>query len=176
RLAWVEENALNASHPYTPYLDSHVKPSFGTIAGPNGSTLHYRMLSPSRVPGKRYPVYFYVYGGPHGQQVTDGWYGALPLHEALVDRGWIVFTIDNRGTNRRGTKFENAVYRTMGDAEVEDQLAGVDWLKKQSFVDPSKIAVQGWSYGGYMTMKLLWEAAAGVAAGAAVAAVTALGL
>ncbi|MFL6761711.1 MAG: DPP IV N-terminal domain-containing protein [Sphingomicrobium sp.] len=172
RIAWVEQNALNASHPYAPYLDSHVVPTFGSIAGPDGSKLYYRMLSPVRQPGKRYPVYLYVYGGPHGQQVTDGWYGALPLHEALVDRGWIVFTIDNRGTNRRGTKFENAVYRTMGDAEVEDQLAGVDWLKKQSFVDPSKIAVQGWSYGGYMTLKLLEKAPGVFAAGAAVAPVT----
>lgn len=172
RLAWVEENALNASHPYAPYLDSHVLPAFGSISGPGGSKLYYRMLSPPRVPGRRYPVYLYVYGGPHGQQVTDAWYGQLPLHEALVDKGWIVFTIDNRGTNRRGTKFENAVYRSMGDAEVQDQLAGVEWLKKQPFVDPSKIAVQGWSYGGYMTLKLLEKAPGVFAAGVAVAPVT----
>jgi dipeptidyl-peptidase-4 len=173
RLAWVEENALNASHPYAPYLDSHAKPTFGSITGPDGSKLYYRMLSPARVPGKKYPVYFYVYGGPHGQQVTDGWYGQLPLHEALVDKGWIVFTIDNRGTNRRGTKFESAVYRSMGEAEVQDQLAGVEWLKRQSFVDPTKIAVQGWSYGGYMTLKLLEKAPPHTfAAGVAVAPVT----
>jgi dipeptidyl-peptidase-4 len=172
RIAWVQENALNASHPYAPYLDSHVKPTFGSIAGPDGSKLYYRMLSPPRVPGMRYPVYLYVYGGPHGQQVTDAWYSALPLHEALVDKGWIVFTIDNRGTNRRGTRFENAVYRSMGDAEVQDQLAGVEWLKKQAFVDPKKIAVQGWSYGGYMTLKLLEKAPGTFAAGVAVAPVT----
>jgi dipeptidyl-peptidase-4 len=172
RLAWVEENALNASHPYAPYLNSHVVPSFGSIAGPDGSKLYYRMLSPKLEPGKRYPVYLYVYGGPHGQQVTDAWYGALPLHEALVDKGWIVFTIDNRGTNRRGTKFESAVYRKMGDAEVEDQLAGVEWLRKQPFIDPKKIAVQGWSYGGYMTLKLLEKAPGVFAAGVSVAPVT----
>jgi dipeptidyl-peptidase 4 len=173
RLAWIEENALNASHPYAPYLDSHVKPTFGSIAGPDGSKLYYRMLSPPRVPGKKYPVYLYVYGGPHGQQVTDAWYGQLPLHEAMVDRGWIVFTIDNRGTNRRGTRFENAIYHSMGDAEVQDQLAGVEWLKRQPFVDPTKIAVQGWSYGGYMTLKLLEKAPPGTfAAGVAVAPVT----
>ena len=172
RLAWVEENALNASHPYTPYLDSHVLPTFGSIIGPDGSKLYYRMLSPKRVPGKRYPVYLYFYGGPHGQQVTDAWYGQLPLHEALVDKGWIVFTIDNRGTNRRGTSFENAVYRSMGEAEVQDQLAGVEWLKKQPFVNPQKIAVQGWSYGGYMTLKLLEKAPGVFAAGVAVAPVT----
>jgi dipeptidyl-peptidase-4 len=172
RLAWVEENALNSSHPYAPYLDSHVLPTFGGIAGPDGTKLYYRMLSPKLEAGKRYPVYLYVYGGPHGQQVTDAWYGQLPLHEALVDKGWIVFTIDNRGTNRRGTKFENAVYRKMGDVEVEDQLAGVEWLKKQPFVDPKKIAIQGWSYGGYMTLKLLEKAPGVFEAGVAVAPVT----
>jgi dipeptidyl-peptidase-4 len=172
RVAWVEQNALNASHPYAPYLDSHVLPIFGSITGPDGSKLYYRMLSPPRVPGKRYPVYLYVYGGPHGQQVTDAWYSALPLHEALVDKGWIVFTIDNRGTNRRGIKFESAVYRSMGDAEVEDQLAGIQWLTRQPFVDPNKIAVQGWSYGGYMTLKLLEKAPGIFAAGVAVAPVT----
>jgi dipeptidyl-peptidase-4 len=172
RLAWVEENVLNASHPYAPYLDSHVLPIFGSITGPDGSKLYYRMLSPPRVPGKRYPVYLYVYGGPHGQQVTDAWYGQLPLHEALVDKGWIVFTIDNRGTNRRGTKFESAVYRSMGDPEVEDQLAGLQWLTRQPFVDVNRIAVQGWSYGGYMTLKLLEKAPGVFAAGVAVAPVT----
>ena len=172
RLAWVQENALNASHPYAPYLDSHVQPTFGTITGPDGSKLHYRMLSPAREAGKRYPVYLYVYGGPHGQQVTDEWYKAFPQHQAMVDKGWIVFTIDNRGTNRRGTKFEGAVYRSMGDAEVADQLAGVEWLKRQSFVDPKKVAVQGWSYGGYMTLKLLEKAPGVFAAGVAVAPVT----
>jgi dipeptidyl-peptidase-4 len=173
RLAWIEENRLDASHPYAAYLDSHVKPVFGTIAGPDGSALHYRMLTPPLAPGKRYPVFFYVYGGPHGQQVTDGWYGQLPLHEYLVDRGWIVFTIDNRGTNRRGTRFEGALYHAMGGVEVEDQLAGVAWLKNQPFVEPSKVAVMGWSYGGYMTLKLLEKAPPHTfAAGVAVAPVT----
>jgi len=172
RLAWVEENRLGPDHPYGAYLDSHVKPVFGTLAGPDGSTLHYRMLTPRLEPGKHYPVFFFVYGGPHGQQVTDAWYGQLPLHQYLVDQGWIVFTVDNRGTNRRGTKFENAIYHAMGGAEVEDQLAGVEWLKRQPFVDPSKLAVMGWSYGGYMTLKLLEKAPGTFAAGVAVAPVT----
>jgi dipeptidyl-peptidase-4 len=173
RLAWIEENKLDASHPYAPYLDSHVVPVFGTIRGPDGSELHYRMLSPPRVPGKRYPVFVNVYGGPHGALVSHAWYRDLPLQEYLVDQGWIVFSLDNRGTNRRGTKFENAIYHKMGAAEVEDQLAGIDWLKHQEFVDPSKIAVMGWSYGGYMTLKLLEKAPPHTfAAGAAVAPVT----
>jgi len=172
RLAWVEENSLNAAHPYSPYLDSHVRPTFGTVTAADGTALHYRMLSPPRRPGKRHPVFFFVYGGPHGQQVTNDWYKALPLHQAMVDKGWIVFTIDNRGTNRRGTKFETAIYRSLGDAEVKDQLAGLEWLKRQPFVDPSKVAVMGWSYGGYMTLKLLEKAPGAFAAGVAVAPVT----
>ncbi len=172
RLAWVEQNALNATHPYAAYLDSHVQPTFGILTGPDGSKLYYRMLAPGIEPAKRYPVFLFVYGGPHGQQVTDAWYKQFPLHQALVDRGWIVFTLDNRGTNRRGTKFESAVYRSMGDTEVKDQLAGVEWLKRQPFVDPDKIAVQGWSYGGYMTLKLLEKAPGVFAAGVAVAPVT----
>lgn len=172
RLAWIEPNALDSSHPYAPFLDGHVVPTFGTIRGPDGTELHYRMHSPPRVPGRRYPVFLFVYGGPHGQQVTRAWYRSVPLHQALVDRGWIVFTLDNRGTNRRGTKFENAVYRAMGAAEVEDQLAGLDWLKRQDFVDPDKVAVMGWSYGGYMTLKLLQKAPGAFAAGVAVAPVT----
>jgi dipeptidyl-peptidase-4 len=172
RLAWIEENALNASHPYAPYLDSHVVPTFGTIRGPDGSELHYKLLSPPRLPGKRYPVFLWVYGGPHGQTVLRGWYPDFPLHQALVDQGWIVFSLDNRGTPRRGTKFENAVYRAMGAAEVADQLAGLAWLKQQDFVDPKRIASMGWSYGGYMTLKLLEKAPGAFAAGVAVAPVT----
>jgi dipeptidyl-peptidase-4 len=172
RLAWIEENRLGPDHPYAPYLDAHIQPVFGTIRGPDGSALHYRMLSPPREPGKRYPVFFYVYGGPHGQQVTRAWYGALPLHEYLAQHGWIVFTIDNRGTNRRGVAFERGIYHAAGTVEVEDQLAGVAWLKAQPFVDPKKIAVMGWSYGGYMTLRLLEKAPGVFAAGAAVAPVT----
>jgi dipeptidyl-peptidase 4 len=130
------------------------------------------MLSPPREPGKRYPVFVSVYGGPHGQRVTRAWGRDLPLHQYLVDQGWIVFMLDNRGTNRRGTKFENAIYHAMGGAEVDDQLAGVEWLKRQDFVDPQQVAVMGWSYGGYMTLKLLARAPGAFAAGVAVAPVT----
>ena len=173
RLAWIEENRVDRSHPYAPYLDSHLAPVFGTIRGPDGSDLHYRMILPERVPGRRYPVFVYVYGGPHGALVNRGWDRNLPLQQYLADQGWVVFALDNRGTNKRGTKFESAIYRTMGDAEVADQLAGVEWLKRQDFVDPSKVSVMGWSYGGYMTLKLLGKAPPHTfAAGVAVAPVT----
>jgi dipeptidyl-peptidase-4 len=172
RLAWIEENRLGPDHPYAPYLDSHVAPVFGTIKGPDGSDLHYRIMTPPLVPGKRYPVFLYVYGGPHGQRVTRDWWRDQPLQQYLVDQGWVVFSLDNRGTNRRGVKFESGIYHAAGGVEVEDQLAGVDWLKRQPFVDPSKVAVMGWSYGGYMTLRLLEKAPGVFAAGAAVAPVT----
>ena len=173
RLAWIEENRVDAAHPYAPYLGSHVTPVFGTVRGPDGSDLHYRMISPERVPGRRYPVFVYVYGGPHGALVKKAWDRNLALQQYLADQGWVVFALDNRGTDGRGTKFENAIYRAMGDAEVADQLAGVEWLKRQDFVDPSKVSVMGWSYGGYMTLKLLEKAPPHTfAAGVAVAPVT----
>ena len=160
RLAWIEENGLDADHPYTPYLAGHATPTFGTVRASDGTELHYSILSPPREPGRRYPVFVEVYGGPGaGRQVKRGWTSAR--HQYLVDRGWIVFSLDNRGSPDRGKAFEDALYRAMGDVEVEDQLAGVEWLRRQDFVDPEKIAVYGWSYGGYMVLRLL-EAAPGV--------------
>jgi dipeptidyl-peptidase-4 len=170
RLTWVEENKLDASHPYYPYLASHQLPKFGTIKGPDGTTLYWRMVTPPLEPGKRYPVLFEHYGGPHSQQVTKGWGGAL--EQAQVDQGYIVFEIDNRGSSNRGVEFEKAIYRAMGSVEVEDQKAGALYLKTLPFVDPDKIAIDGWSYGGYMTLKML-EADPGLyAAGIAGAPVT----
>nr|WP_166175511.1 S9 family peptidase [Altererythrobacter segetis] len=169
QLAWVEENRLDAKHPYAPYMASHRLPQFGTIKGPDGTPLHWRMVTPPLVPGKRYPVFFSHYGGPHSQDVTRAWGGAL--EQAIVDKGFIFFEIDNRGTSNRGVDFEKAIYRAMGGPEVADQKAGAEYLKTLDFVDPRKIAIFGWSYGGYMTMKQL-EADPGLyAAGIAVAPV-----
>ena len=162
---------MGPDHPYGPYLDSHVEPVFGTIPGPAGE-LHYRIFSPPRQPGKRHPVFVHVYAGPHGQLVKRDWSRDMPLYQHLVDRGWVVFTLDGRGTNRRGTRFESAIHHAMGGAEVEDQLAGLAWLKQRDDVDPARIAVMGWSYGGYMTLKLLEQAPGAFAAGVAVAPVT----
>jgi dipeptidyl-peptidase-4 len=170
RLAWIEENAIDADHPYAPFVASHRPAQFGTIEGPDGTTLHWRMVTPELEPGKRYPVFFEHYGGPHSQSVTRGWRGALV--QAIVDKGYIFFEIDNRGSENRGVEFEKAIYRAMGGPEVEDQRAGAEYLKTLDFVDPDKIAIYGWSYGGYMTLKQL-EADQGLyAAGIAGAPVT----
>jgi dipeptidyl-peptidase-4 len=171
RIAWIEENRLDASHPYARYLASHVAPVFGTIRAADGSELHYKMLSPPREPGRRYPVFVQVYGGPGaGRQVTRTW--GSPIQQYLVDRGYIVFSIDGRGSPDRGKAFEDAIYHAMGTVEVQDQLAGVNWLRGQDYVDPEHISVYGWSYGGYMTVKLLEAAPGTFAAGIAGAPVT----
>ena len=170
RLAWIEENKLDASHPYAPYLDSHETPVFGTLKAANGVDIPYKMLSPKREPGKRYPVLVQVYAGPSGGQVTRGW--TNPLHQYLVDKGWIVFSVDGRGTPRRGREFADALYLGLGSVEVEDQLAGLNWLKRQDFIDPERIGVYGWSYGGYMVLKLLESAPGAYAAGVSGAPVT----
>ncbi|AOL23292.1 dipeptidyl-peptidase-4 [Erythrobacter litoralis] len=153
RITWIEENALDADHPYTPFLLSHVMPEYGTIPAEDGTELHYMMLRPEMEPGKRYPVFYYHYSGPGPQLVNKGWTGALA--QAVVDRGYIWFALDNRGSANRGVDFEQPIYRAMGGVEVRDQKAGAEWLKSRSFVNPDKIAIYGWSYGGYMTIKQL---------------------
>ena len=171
RQMWIEENAVSGKHPYAPFMAAHVKPEFGTLRAVDGQVLHYKLLKPALVAGQKAPVFVQVYGGPGaGRQVTGGWGGALQQY--LVQQGWIVFSIDGRGTPDRGKAFEDPIYRAMSGVEVDDQLAGVNWLKKQDFVDPERIAVYGWSYGGYMTLRLLQRAPGVFAAGVSGAPVT----
>ena len=153
QVAWIEENAVTGAHPYAPFLPSHVTPEYGTIAAEDGTPLHWMMIKPTMEPGKRYPVFFSHYGGPGPQMVTKGWGGALA--QSIVDKGYIYFVLDNRGSANRGVDFEQPLYRAMGGAEVRDQKAGAEFLKSLDFVDPAKVAIYGWSYGGYMTLKQL---------------------
>ena len=170
RVAWIEENKVEGEHPYAPFLAGHVTPEYGTIAAEDGTPLHWMMLKPKMEQGKRYPVFFQHYGGPGPQTVTKGWGGALA--QAVVDKGYIFFQLDNRGSANRGVDFEQPIYHAMGGVEVRDQKAGAAFLKSLDFVDPAKIATYGWSYGGYMTLKML-EADPGLyAAGIAGAPVT----
>lgn len=170
RIAWLEENAVAGKHPYAPYLAGHAQTRFGTLRAADGSELHWEMIAPPLAPGKRYPVFFDHYGGPHNQGVTKGWQGALP--QAIVDRGYIYFKLDNRGSANRGVAFEKQIWRAMGSVEVADQKAGADYLKTLAFVDPARIATFGWSYGGYMTLMMLARDPGAYAAGIAVAPVT----
>jgi dipeptidyl-peptidase-4 len=170
RIAWVEENKLDAKHPYAPYLASHRPAEFGTIKAADGTVLHWNMITPPLEPGKRYPVFFSHYGGPSNQQVLRDW--GSPLAQAIVDKGYIWFELDNRGSDNRGVDFAKQIYRAMGGVEVEDQLAGAQYLKSLPFVDGAKIATYGWSYGGYMTLKMLQANPGVYAAGIAGAPVT----
>ncbi len=170
RIAWINENALSGDHPYAPYVASHRPTQFGEIKAADGSVLHWNMITPKLEPGKRYPVFFSHYGGPGSQVVRRAWGGAL--RQYLVDQGWIWFEIDNRGSPERGKAFENQIYRAMGSVEVDDQIAGANYLKTLPFVAPDKIATYGWSYGGYMTLKMLEKAPGVFAAGVAGAPVS----
>ncbi|WP_298200034.1 S9 family peptidase [Novosphingobium sp.] len=167
---WVEQNAVTGDHPYAPYLKAHRAPTFGTVKAADGTELHWRMITPVMEPGKRYPVFFSHYGGPHVQVVNRAWTGALA--QAIVAKGYIYFEIDNRGSANRGVAFESPIWRAMGSVEVADQKAGLDYLKGLPFVDPAKVAIYGWSYGGYMTLKMLQADPGAYAAGISGAPVT----
>ncbi|MDF8334831.1 S9 family peptidase [Novosphingobium cyanobacteriorum] len=171
RIAWIEQNRVVGSHPYAPYVASHRPAQFGTIKSPDGKTdLHWVMITPPLEAGRQYPVFTYHYGGPHSRVVHGGWQGALA--QAVVDKGYIWFAIDNRGSSDRGVAFESTIWRAMGSVEVEDQLAGVNYLRTLPYVDPKRISTFGWSYGGYMTIKMLEAHPGAWNAGIAVAPVT----
>lgn len=129
----------------------------GSIKGKDGSDLYYRMIKPSNFdPSKKYPVLVYVYGGPHAQMVTNSWLaGANLWMHWMANQGYIIFTLDNRGSGERGFAFESQIHRQLGTVEMEDQLSGVDFLKSLNYVDQNRLAVHGWSFGGFMTTSLM---------------------
>ena len=168
---FVRENPIGKT-PYAAHAAAHQAYRFGTLKAADGKTdLHYRMLVPPGLkPGERAPVFLEVYAGPGVQRVQRAW-GSL-LHQYLVQKGYVVFQLDNRGTPNRGTEFAAPLYRKLGFPEVDDQMAGLAWLKAQPFVDPERVAVYGWSYGGYMVLRLMTEHPAAFAAGISGAPVT----
>jgi dipeptidyl-peptidase-4 len=118
---------------------------------------------------KKYPVLVYVYGGPHAQMITNSWLGGADLWlYYMAQQGYLVFTVDNRGSANRGLGFEQATFRQLGNIEREDQLKGVEFLKSLRYVDANRMGVFGWSFGGFMTVNLMSRAdvfKAGVAGG-----------
>ncbi|NRA70713.1 MAG: S9 family peptidase [Gammaproteobacteria bacterium] len=173
RVTWLEKNALNTDHPLTPYLDQLAQPSFGTIKSQDGQDLYYRLFKPVDFdPTKKYPVIVRVYGGPHAQIVTDSWSNKNLWTQVMLKRGYLVFQLDNRGSNHRGTKFENAIYKHLGVAEIEDQIEGVKFLRSLDFVAPQRIGIYGHSYGGYMSLMALFKASDYFSAGVSGAPVT----
>ena len=181
KIATLLDNDLaDPAHPYAKYRDAQRPVEYGTLTAADGRTeLHYSLIKPAGFdPAKQYPVAVYVYGGPASQTVTDSWPGRGDhlFNQYLAQHGYVVFSLDNRGTPRRGRDFGGALYGVQGTVEVADQLKGVEWLKRQPWVDGARIGVQGWSNGGYMTLMLLAKASDQYACGVAGAPVTDWGL
>ena len=137
------------------------KMSIFTIQATDGTDLFCRMITPPGFdPAKKYPVLVYVYGGPHAQLVTNSWLGGASMFlYYMAQEGYVVFTLDNRGSAHRGRDFEQAIHRKMGTIEVDDQADGVAFLKTLAYVDADRIGVNGWSYGGFMTISLMLKQA-----------------
>lgn len=151
----VMKTLVDAKNPYADHQVGTVE--LISIEGESGDMLNARLIKPSTFQSRqRYPVLIYVYNGPHVQLVSNSFLGGAPawmLHAA--ERGYVVFTVDGHGTPNRGRDFEQVVHRQLGVVEVKDQMRGVEWLKRQPWVDADRIAVHGWSYGGHMTTAML---------------------
>ena len=146
---------LSAKNPLDDYKIGQME--FPVITAADGTKLQGRLIKPFDFDAsKKYPVIVYVYGGLHAQMVTNDYKGGTStwMFEA-ANRGYIVFTLDNRGSGNRGLAFEQAVFRNLGTIEMEDQLKGVDYLKTLPYVDADNMAVHGWSFGGFMTTSLM---------------------
>ncbi|MCW8109660.1 S9 family peptidase [Alteromonas ponticola] len=172
QITWLEENKLDQTHPLTPYVSGWTKPEFGTFETKDSTTLHYRIFKPKNLK-KKHPAIVFLYGGPHAQVVQNKWYGSRGLlMQYWVDQGYVVFSVDNRGSNYRGKAFEDPIYKKMGSIEVDDQVAGVEFLRTLPYVDAERIGVHGHSYGGYMTLMAMFKAPDYFAAGVSGAPVT----
>lgn len=147
---------LKAENPCEDYTMPEI--SLGVLKANDGKTdLHYRMVKPIHFdPNKKYPVIIYVYGGPHAQMITKTWLsGAGGWDIYMAQRGYVIFTLDNRGSANRGREFEQAIWKQVGKVEMEDQMTGVKFLEEQPWIDSSRIGVYGWSFGGFMTTNLM---------------------
>lgn len=149
-------SVLTAENPYKAHKLGTAE--IGTIKSADGTTdLYYRLIKPSNFDAtKKYPVMVYVYGGPHAQMITNSWGdGASLWMYWMAEQGYLVYTVDNRGSENRGFAFESVIHRQLGTAEMDDQLKGVEHLKSMPFVDGDKLGVHGWSFGGFMTTSLM---------------------
>ncbi len=161
---WIEENRLDADHPMSPYVSRRQTPEFGTLES-DGETLVWQMTKPVGFdPTRTYPVVMQVYGGPSGGGVRKAWQPATT--QLLTEAGYIVFRLDNRGEGDRSVAFKTALYRKMGQPEIADQVLGANYLRSLPFVDDDRIAMMGWSYGGFMSAMALTEPRMGLAAAA----------
>jgi len=168
RAAIINENKVPELAEY------HISPvEFSSTSASDGTKLYLRIMKPPNFdPARKYPVLIFTYGGPHAQLVTNAWDPSLLWDESVAAKGYIIFSLDNRGSYGRGHAFETPVYHQFGKVELEDQLAGVKYLKSLGYVDGSRIGIWGWSYGGYMTLYSLFNAPDVFKAGIAVAPVS----
>ncbi|MGH9718158.1 MAG: DPP IV N-terminal domain-containing protein [Candidatus Acidiferrales bacterium] len=153
----------------------HLSPvQFLTVHADDGTKLEAELIRPRDFKDKKkYPVLIDVYGGPQVQHVQNGWgYSDFLWDEMMAEKGYVIFSLDNRGSWGRGHAFETPIYHHFGKIELEDQLAGVKYLKSLAYVDSSRIGIWGWSYGATMTLEALFNAPNVFKAGAAVAPVT----
>ena len=147
---------FTAENPWKGYAVPEYKS--GTIKAADGQTdLYYRMVMPVNFdPNKKYPAIIYVYGGPHAHNVDARWHwGSRSWETYMAQNGYLLFIVDNRGSENRGKAFEQATFRRLGEVEMQDQMQGVAFLKSLSYVDADKLGVHGWSYGGFMTINLM---------------------
>ena len=152
----VVETLLTAENPYKDYDMPEVER--GHITAADGKTmLNYFLVKPLNMDSTRkYPTIVYVYGGPHAQLVTGSWMGGVSGWDIyMARRGYVVFTVDGRGSANRGHAFESVIHRQLGVNEMADQVKGVEFLKTKPYVDPDRIGVHGWSFGGFMTTNLM---------------------
>ncbi len=158
---WIVRNALDATHPYHPFMAKHVTEEYGSIKASDGQDLYYRLIKPpGAASGRRFPVVIDTYGGPHAQYVRKDWLGGGRasqgyFRQLLAQRGFVVFSLDNRGSGARGVAFESVLHGQMGKVEVDDQIRGVEFLKSLPYVDAERVGIMGWSYGGYMALMAL---------------------
>ncbi|HRH09982.1 MAG TPA: DPP IV N-terminal domain-containing protein [Bacteroidia bacterium] len=148
-------NIFKADNPIKEYKTGKWK--LFSIKNAEGTDLYSRIFLPTNFDStKKYPVLMYLYNGPHSQQVTNTWLAGGELwYQYMAEKGFIVFTLDGRGTSWRGKAFEQAIHRQIGTCEMADQLKGVEYLKSLPYVDAARIGVHGWSYGGFMTTSLM---------------------
>jgi dipeptidyl-peptidase 4 len=146
---------LEAENPLKDYKLGEM--TLFTIKDKDNVDLWCRLIKPANFdPSKKYPVLVYLYGGPHSQLVADSWLGGAGLYlNYFAEQGYAVFTIDNRGTSNRGIDFEQATFRNLGTKEIEDQMAGINYLKSLTWVDTTRFGITGWSYGGFMTISMM---------------------
>ena len=148
------------------------------MPSPSGENLHAFMIKPTSFDStKKYPLIFYVYGGPTSQITENKWGGGGGMaralwHRVMADKGYIVFGLDNRGTPGRGRRFQNIIHRRLGDAELQDVLGGVRYLKSLPYIDPARMMIWGKSYGGFLTCMAMFTAGENFKLGIAVAPVT----